>query len=143
MLRMGQWVWSAVGADMRPSSDAAFICRRGPFARRVQCSVPRSKVREAPRRPEGPAKSSPGPASTAPTLGDGVRAGNRLSWLSTPQDFEWRSDPPCGVRADRQDASPQIQVGFAYMVEHIVDATEPRGRVDIHVGAARCRPMSS
>jgi len=41
----------------------------------------------------------------------------------------------CGVRADRQDASPSHTVWFAYMVDHIVDASERRGRVEIQVGS--------
>src|SRR6266536_2019014 len=34
---------------------------------------------------------------------------------------------------------PSHTDGFAYMVDHIVDASEPRGRVDIQVGPGRRR----
>ena len=31
---------------------------------------------------------------------------------------------------------------FAYMIEHILDASQPRGRVDLQVGVVRCRRWS-
>jgi hypothetical protein len=47
--------------------------------------------------------------------------------------------PPCRQAADEHHATFLVET-FAYMVDHIVDMTKPRGNVDIQVGVVRrCR----